>query len=313
MTTAATDLFPPLEPYATGYLRVDDTHELYWEECGNPQGVPVLYLHGGPGARIAPVHRRFFDPEAYRILLFDQRGCGYSRPTGELKNNDTPHLIADIETLRTHWGVEKWHVFGGSWGSTLALAYAEAYPQRVSALMLRGIFLLRKWEIDWFLKGMAALFPDLNEKLLNYLPADQRADPLPAYYDLMTNPDPAIHTPAAYEWSSYEVQTSTLLPTLVMPDPVKDLTMARIEAHFFKNSLFEPDDKLLRDVDKIRHIPGIIVQGRYDVVCPAVSSYDLHKAWPEAEYVIVPDAGHSALEPGIRRELVRATEKFKTL
>jgi len=315
MNAPAIDLFPPLVPNATGFLKVDETHELYWEECGNPNGKPIVFLHGGPGGRVAPIHRRFFDPTAYRIFLFDQRGCGFSKPTGELKNNTTPHLIADIEKLRELWGIEAWHVFGGSWGSTLALAYAQTHPERVTALVLRGIFLLRQWEIDWFLKGMAAFFPEANERLLAHLPPHLRDNPLQAYYTLLCDPDPAIHMPAATLWSWYEGQSSTLMPTIGsgMPDPVKDLTMSRIEAHYFMHNLFKPDDKLLQDVHKIQHIPAVIVQGRYDMVCPPASAYALHQAWPEAQYIVVPDAGHSALEPGIRRALVQATEQFKTL
>lgn len=313
----ALDFYPPIEPNRSGLLAVDAPHQLYWEECGNPDGQPVLFLHGGPGAGCSPLHRRFFDPAHYRIFLFDQRGAGRSTPHGELSNNTTPHLIADIEKLRVLWGVEKWHVFGGSWGSTLALAYAEAHPERVSALMLRGIFILRKWEIDWFLKGLSIMAPAANDKLLALLPPEQRNDPLPHFYKLLADPDPKVHMPIAQAWCAYELTTSTLLPdpnaALRAEDPILALGMARMEAHYFTHSLFEPDDKLLRDIGKIRHIPAVIVQGQYDLVCPPRSAHDLHLAWPEAEYIVVPDAGHSAFEPGIKAALLAAAEKFKAM
>lgn len=310
------DLFPHIEPYRAGHLPVDDLHKLYWEESGNPRGKPIVFLHGGPGAPSNPVYRRFFDPAAYRIIIFDQRGVGQSKPFGETRDNTTKHLIADLEKLREFFKVEKWHLFGGSWGSTLALAYAQEHPSRVSGMIMRGIFLFRRWEIEWFFKGMGAVFPDANEKFLAYLPPHQRADPLKGYYPLLMNGDPAVHMPAATLWTWYETVCSSLLPVppeMIAPDPIRDLGMARMEAHYFTHSLFEPDNKLLRDIPKIRHIPAVLIQGRYDMVCPATSAWDLHKAWPESELIIVPDAGHSALEPSIRSELVKATEKFKTL
>jgi proline iminopeptidase len=311
------DLFPPIEPYANGTLKVDDLHEIYWERCGNPQGYPVVFLHGGPGWACSDVHRRFFDPAYYNIHLFDQRGAGRSRPLGEIRQNNTNLLIADIEQLRKKWRVDKWHVFGGSWGSTLALAYAQTHPEAVSALILRGIFLLRRADIVWFLTQVREIWPEHGRMLLDPLSEAERADVIEAYYQRLTNPDPAIHMPAAMAWVKYEIATSSLLQTQERLETVQPgaltLSQALMEAHYFRNNLFEPDDKLLRDVGKIRHIPATIVQGRYDLVCPLRSADDLHNAWPEAEYVVVPDAGHSALEPGIRRALVAATEKLKAI
>jgi proline iminopeptidase len=311
------DLFPEIEPYETGRLPLDDVHTMYWEQSGNPKGLPALFLHGGPGAGAKPVHRRFFDPAAYRIVVFDQRGAGRSTPLGSLEDNTTPHLVADIERLREHLGIERWLVFGGSWGSTLALAYAEAHPERVVALVLRGIFLCRPSEIDWFLSGMDEIFPEHWRAFATFLPEAERHELLASYYRRLTDPDPAIHMPAARAWSTYEGACSTLLPN---PDTVKTfgedvmaLGLARIEAHYFSNDSFLEPNQLLRDVDRIRKIPARIVQGRYDMVCPIRSAQDLHEAWPEAQYTVVPDAGHNALEPGIRAALVQATEAFKTL
>lgn len=314
---ALNDFFPPIEPYASGFLTADRPHEIYWEQCGNPDGYPILFLHGGPGAGCSSTHRRFFDPVHYNICLFDQRGSGRSRPHGELSHNTTGHLIRDIEVLREVWGIKKWHVFGGSWGSTLALAYAQTHPERVTALVLRGIFLLRKWEIDWFLTQIGRIWPEVERPLLEHLPEAGRGNILESYYQRLINPDPAIHMPAARIWSVYEGATSSLIPNpdiiAQCAEDVHALGMARMEAHYFRNNLFEPDDKLLREVAKIRHIPAVIVQGRYDLVCPLRSADDLHRAWPEAEYVVIPDAGHSAMEPGIRSALISATEKFKSI
>jgi proline iminopeptidase len=310
-----TDLYPPIEPHAAGMLRVDSRHQVYWEESGNPRGVPVLFLHGGPGAGATPAHRRFFDPNFYRIVILDQRGAGRSLPHGELVDNTTPLLIQDIEAVRKHRGIDQWHVFGGSWGSTLALAYAEAHPDRVRALILRGIFLCRKSEIDWFLYGIRNVFPEAWRAFSGFLPADERGDLLGSYYRRLIDPDPAVHMPAARAWSVYEGACSTLLPS---PETVTAfgedrmaLGLARIEAHYFKHDIFLPENSLLANVDRIRRIPATIVQGRYDMVCPTVTADDLTRAWPEADYVIVPDAGHSAMEPGIRAALVAAMEKLK--
>lgn len=311
------ELYPPLEPFRTGMLALDGIHTMYWEQSGNPQGVPVLFLHGGPGAGSAPNHRRFFDPAHYRIVVFDQRGAGRSTPLGELRNNTTPLLIEDIERLRRHLGIARWLVFGGSWGSTLALAYGEAHPERCTGFVLRGIFLCRGSEIDWFLYGLRNIFPEAWQTFAGTVSVPEQADLLTAFHQRLTDPDPAVHMPAARAWSSYEGSCSTLMPS---PDTVAyfasdvvALGLARIEAHYFRHDIFLPRNSLLDHVGRIRHLPAVIIQGRYDAVCPAVSAHDLHCAWPEAEYIVVPAAGHAAWEPGICAELVRATERFKSL
>lgn len=310
------ELYPEIEPYNAGMLELDGLHRMYWEESGNPKGKPVVFLHGGPGAGSAPAHRRFFDPAHYRIVIFDQRGAGRSTPLGEVRDNTTPHLITDIEKLRKHLGIDRWLVFGGSWGSTLALAYGEAHPQRCTGLILRGIFLCRKSEIDWFLYGLKNLFPEAWRAFAGVIPPAERGDLLAAYHKRLTNPDPGAHMPAARAWSVYEGSCSTLLPSAetvaYFAGDVVALGLARIEAHYFTNDIFLPENSLLDNIDRIRNIPGVIVQGRYDAVCPIISADDVHRAWPEAEYIIVPDAGHSAWEPSICAELVKATEKFKT-
>src|SRR5229473_1047405 len=314
---AVSGLFPEIEPRASGMLRLDATHSMYWEQSGDPAGIPVVFLHGGPGAGSTPKHRRFFDPGAYRIVVYDQRGAGRSTPLGELRDNTTPHLVADLETLRRHLGVERWVVFGGSWGSTLAIAYAEAHPERCRALVLRGIFLCRRSEIDWFLYGMVNVFPEPWRAFAEFIPAPERKDLLAAYWTRLADPDPAVHLPAARAWSSYEGACSTLLPS---PETVAAfgedrmaLGLARIEAHYFLHNVIPPQHDLLNRIHRIRHIPAIIVQGRYDMVCPIVSADELARAWPEAEYLVVPDAGHSAMEPGIRARLVGATEKLRRI
>jgi len=311
-----TELYPEIEPYATGMLKLDAVHSMYWEQSGNPDGEPVLFLHGGPGAGAAPAHRRFFDPGHYRIVIFDQRGAGRSTPLGELRENTTPHLIADIERLREHLGVERWLVFGGSWGSTLALAYGEAHPGRCAGFILRGVFLCRRSEINWFLYGLRALFPEPWRVFAGVIPEAERGDLLAAYHRRLTDPDPAVHMAAARAWSTYEGACSTLLPS---PETVSyfagdgvALGLARIEAHYFSNDIFLPENSLLENIARVRHLPCTIVQGRYDAVCPIATADEVHRAWPEAEYIVVPDAGHSAWEPGISAELVRATERFKT-
>lgn len=309
------ELYPDIEPFGTGMLELDARHRMYWEQCGNPQGQPVVFLHGGPGAGSAPAHRRFFDPVHYRIIIFDQRGAGRSTPLGEICDNTTLHLIADIERLRNHLGIARWLVFGGSWGSTLALAYAEAHPERCTGLILRGIFLCRRSEIDWFLYGLKNLFPEAWHAFAGAIPAAERGDLLSAYHRRLTDADPGVHMPAARAWSVYEGSCSTLLPSpetvAYFAGDVVALGLARIEAHYFINDIFLPENALLENIARIRNIPGIIIQGRYDAVCPIVSADDVHRAWPEAEYIIVPDAGHSAWEPGIASELVKATERFK--
>jgi len=308
-------LYPALAPLRSGRLALDALHTMHWEESGNALGVPVVFLHGGPGGGSAPDHRRYFDPRFYRIIVYDQRGAGASTPLGELTDNTTPHLIADLERLRGHLGVEKWLLFGGSWGSTLAIAYAEAHADRVLGLVLRGIFLCRPQEIRWFLYDMRFLFPEAWHAFAGFLPPAERDDLLGAYHRRLTNADPAVHLPAAHSWSRYESSCSTLLPD---PDLVAHfdedavaLAIARIEAHYFANHIFLRDNALLADIDRIRHLPCTVVQGRYDAVCPIMSADDLHRAWPEADYIVVPDAGHSAREPGIARQLVAATNRFR--
>ena len=311
------ELYPDIEPNASGFLELGGRHRMYWEECGNPRGAPVVFLHGGPGAGSAPAHRRFFDPAHYRIVVYDQRGAGRSRPLGELTDNTTPLLVEDLERLRRHLAIERWLVFGGSWGSTLALAYAVAHPGRCTGLILRGIFLCRRSEIDWFLYGVRNLFPEAWAAFAGHVPETERGDLLHAYHRRLTDPDPAVHMPAARAWSVYEGSCSTLLssPETVayFAGDVVALGLARIEAHYFVNDIFLPQNALLEGVSQLRGVPGVIVQGRYDAVCPIVTADELHRAWPEAEYVVVPDAGHSAWEPGICAELVRATERFKTV
>jgi proline iminopeptidase len=309
------DLFPPLEPYASGMLRLDGLHSMYWEQSGNPSGIPAVFLHGGPGAGATSTHRRFFDPDGYRIVIFDQRGAGRSTPLGATKDNSLDHLVADMELLRIHLGIERWLLFGGSWGSTLALAYAEAHPERCSGIVLRGIFLCRRAEIDWFLYGMRTVFPEAWRAFAGHVPEAERGDLLAAYCRRLADPDPAVHLAAARAWSSYEGSCSTLLPS---PDTVAAfgeermaLGLARIEAHFFRYNLIPPERDLVAGAHHIRSIPGTIVQGRYDMVCPIVSADELARAWPEVEYLIVPDAGHSAMEPGIRAALVAAIERHR--
>jgi len=311
----ALPLYPAAESRAGGFLPVGGVHRLYWEESGNAGGVPVVFLHGGPGAGASPVHRQFFDPSHYRIVIFDQRGAGRSTPLGSLEDNTTPDLVADMERLREHLGIGRWIVFGGSWGSTLALAYAEHHPERCLALVLRGIFLGRPVEIDWFLHGIRNVFPEAWRDFSEFIPAQERGDLLAAYHRRLVDPDPAVHLPAARRWSVYEGSCSTLLPNpALVADFATDrvaLGLARIEAHYFVNRLFLPDDFLLANIDRVRHIPAVIVQGRYDAVCPPVTADELHRAWPEAGYHVAPDAGHSAFEPGIRTLLVRAMDGFR--
>jgi proline iminopeptidase len=314
---ARSELYPEIQPYETGMLPVGSLHQIYWEQVGKPNGVPVVFLHGGPGAGANPTHRRFFDPGHYRAIIFDQRGSGRSRPLGETRENTTPLLVDDIEALRRKLGIERWIVFGGSWGSTLALAYAEAHPERCLALVLRGIFLCRRSEIDWFLYGIRTFFPEHWRIFAGHIPEAERGDLLKAYYKLLLDPDPAVHMPAARIWSTYEGACSTLLPSAetvaAFGSDVMALGLARMEAHYFVNDIFLPENSLLANVGRIRKIPAVIVQGRYDMVCPLVSADDLHHAWPEAEYTVVPDAGHSALEPSIRSRLIDAMERFKTM
>jgi proline iminopeptidase len=315
---AAGDFYPAIKPYNSGFLRVSPVHEIYYEESGAPAGKPVVFLHGGPGGGTDAKMRRFFDPRRYRIVLFDQRGCGRSRPSASLVDNTTWHLVSDIETIRQHLKIDRWQVFGGSWGSTLALAYAQKHPDRVTELVLRGIFLVRRWELEWFYQdpgGAAALFPDLWEHYLAPLTAEERKDCISAYYRRLTSEDSNILLEAARAWSIWE---SALSYMKLNKDYVKRAgdaefaaAFARIECHYFTNGAFlERESQLLDDVDRIRHIPTTIVQGRFDVVCPMRSAWDLHKRWPEADFRVMPDSGHSAFEPSTARELIVATDRY---
>lgn len=311
--------FPEIEPYKTGRLKVSDLHEIYFEEVGNPKGSPVLFIHGGPGGGVSPDHRRYYDPNHYRIILFDQRGCGQSTPHAELKENTTWDLIKDIEKLRAHVGIEKWIVFGGSWGSTLSLLYAETHPERVKGLILRGIFLCRKQEIDWFYQdGASHVFPEAWEKYLAAIPKEEHGDLVAAYHKRLTSPDKSTRLAAAKAWSVWEGSTSCLFQEPNFIDDFGDdefaEAFARIECQYFTNGIWmRNDNQILEDVYKIRHIPCEIVHGRYDMVCPVENAYDLKKAWPEANLRITPDAGHAAKEPGNLAGLVAATEKFKSI
>jgi proline iminopeptidase len=316
-STAARGLYPAIEPYQSGLLRVSPTHEIYWEQCGNPNGKPALFVHGGPGAGAGSQSRRFFDPQAYRIIVFDQRGCGRSRPAASLEDNTTWHLVSDMEQLRTHLGIERWLVFGGSWGSTLALAYAQTHPTRVSELVLRGIFLLRHWELQWFYQqGASAIYPERYADYIAAIPVDERHDLVNAFYKRLVSNDYAQQLAAARAWAIWEAATSFLKPDDAninnWGEPDFAITVARIECHYFINKgFFSSDDHLLKNMDAIRHIPAVIVQGRYDVVCPMQSAWELHQAWPEAQFHVTPDAGHSAFEPGNTDALVSATDGFR--
>ncbi len=302
------ELYPPIRPYATGGLVLDDVHTMHWDCAGNPDGIPVVVVHGGPGAGSQPVHRRFFDPEVYRIILYDQRGAGKSTPLGECRDNTTPRLIEDMERLRTHLGVDDWAVFGGSWGSTLALAYGQAHPRRCRALVLRGIFLCRDSEIDWFLYGMKTIFPEAWRAFAGGVPEDERDDLLTAYHRRLMDPEPAVYLPAARRWGAYEGSCSTLLPSRETVDAMASdevaIGLAKIEAHYFKNKIFLPENDLLNNIGRLAQVPGFIVQGRYDIVCPPITADELARAWPQADYQIIDDAGHAASEPGIRGALV---------
>ena len=309
-------LYDPIEPFDTGRLKVSPIHEIYYEQCGNPQGKPVVFLHGGPGGGISSDYRRYFDPKIYRVVLFDQRGSGKSTPHASIEANTTWDLVLDIERLREHLNIRHWQVFGGSWGSTLALAYAETHPDRVRELVLRGIFLCRPKEIRWFYQeGASEIFPDVWEEYLKVIPENERADMVSAYHRRLTSDDQAVRLEAARAWSIWEGSTSRLFfdPAMIekFADPEFALAFARIECHYFmNNAFFSSDNYLIENVGPIRPIPAVIVQGRYDVVCPVKSAWDLHRAWPEAQLNIIPDAGHSISEPGIIDALVRATDQF---
>ncbi|HEY3326231.1 MAG TPA: prolyl aminopeptidase [Novimethylophilus sp.] len=308
-------IFPAIEPYSSGWIQTSSVHKFYYEECGNPAGAPVIVLHGGPGSGCTPAQRRFFDPAHYRVVLFDQRGCGRSEPAGCTENNTTQDLIADIECLRQHLDIGKWLVFGGSWGSTLALAYAATYPQHICGMVLRGIFLARSNELDWFLHQARHIFPETWEQFVSALAPEEQTDILTAYAHRISNDDASLHIPAARIWSAYETSIMTLLPTEPSSTPLTDaaiLARARIQLHYLTNGCFISDTPLLDQVQSFRHIPAAIIQGRYDMVCPILSAHELHKAWPETDFHIVPDAGHAAFEPGIAAALIQATERFKS-
>lgn len=311
--------YPPIAPYRTGHLDVGSNHSLYWEESGNPKGVPVIFLHGGPGSMTNEGHRSFFNPDLYRIILFDQRGCGDSTPHAELNFNTTWDLVSDIEKLRTFLDVDTAVIFGGSWGSTLALAYAESHPDKVKALILRGIFLGRKKELRWFYQfGAHHIFTDQWEKFIDQIPLDERDDMIKAYYKRLTSKDDAIRTKAARSWTAWEsVNLRLIFDPALFAEFMEDFhadALSRIECHYFLNHcFFKTDNWLIENVDKIRHIPAVIVQGRYDMVCPFESAWELHKAWPEAKLEIIPDAGHTASEPGILNALISATDYFGNL
>jgi proline iminopeptidase len=311
-----TRLYPEIEPYNSGKLSVSGEHSIYWEESGNPKGKPVVFLHGGPGGGTEPKHRRFFDPARYRIVLFDQRGCGKSTPHASLEDNTTWHLVDDIEALREHLKIEKWQVFGGSWGSTLGLAYAQKHADRVAELVLRGIFTFAQDEMDWFYRdGTRVLFPDAYDQFMAALPESERDDPVASYHRRLTSDDRATREAAARAWSMWECRVATLIPDDDLIAHCEDasftLAFARIECHYFVNNGFlDTPTQLVDEVAKIRHIPGVIVHGRYDVICPARNAWRLHKAWPESKLVLVPSAGHSANEPGIVKALIDATDRF---
>jgi proline iminopeptidase len=306
--TRSGDLYPSIEPHRTGRLAVDDIHDLYWEECGNPNGVPVLFLHGGPGAGCSPEHRRFFDPKYYRIVLFDQRGAGRSTPHGEITNNTTPHLVSDIEALRALLQISAWHVFGGSWGSTLALAYAQTHPQPCLSLTLRGIFLLQASEVDWFLHGLRHFAPRAWEQFVGFLPESLRGDICDGYWTQLNHELPEVRHAAANSWASYEARSVSLRANAAVALSAaashSAVGLARLEVHYMRSNQFVPNDALLRGVQRIRHIPCAIVQGKYDLLCPPITAVALHSAWPESTLQIIDDAGHSAFEPGTRAALV---------
>lgn len=308
-------LYPKIKPYNQEFLKVSDLHTIYFEECGNPKGKPVVLVHGGPGGGVQPSYRRYFNPDKYRVILVDQRGCGQSTPFAELEGNTTQHLIEDFEKIRKKLGIDKWMVFGGSWGSTLGLAYAQEYPSVVTELVLRGIFFGRTKEISWMYQyGASEVFPDMWEKYVEPIPVEQRHDFLSAYHKILTGDDEALMQKAAIAWSVWEASISKLLmdkeSILRYAGDKFSLAFARIECHFFKNRLFLEEAQLLKNAHKITNIPGVIVQGRYDMVCPTTSAWDLHKAWPRAKLEIISDAGHSMSEPGIIEALVKATDSF---
>jgi len=311
------EFYPKITPYSSGFLDIDKTHSLYWEQSGNPDGIPIIVLHGGPGEGSSAASRRFFDPEHYRIILLDQRGAGRSQPLGSIENNSLKHLVSDLEKLRKHLRISKWHLFGGSWGSTLALSYAIKYPNKCISMILRSIFLLSQKEIDWYLYGMKTFYPEAWKKFSEFIPKEERNDLLGAYYKRLYNKEPHISMDAAQKWYVYECACSSFIPktgTLYSENQYHHaLAMAKLEAHFYKNEILPPEKAIINYIDKIRHIPAIIIQGRYDVICPINTAYDLHQEWPEADLVIVPDGGHSATDPSVKSSLINASEQMKNL
>jgi proline iminopeptidase len=306
--------YSEITPYRTGRMSVDGGHTVCWEACGNPDGIPVIFLHGGPGAGCSPIHRRFFDPHLYNVILLDQRGCGRSTPHAEIADNSTDHLIADIEQLRTELGIQAWLAFGGSWGSTLALAYGQAHPDRCLGFVLRGIFLGSAWEIEWFLYGMGHFFPEAWRRFTQHLPEAERGDLLANYHRRLLDPDPGVHLPAARHWNQYETDCVSLVPDERTP-PFSDtdhraLPLSRLEAHYFTNGVFRDEGALLDRMERIAHLPCVIIQGRYDMICPPRTAHALVARWPDAKLEMAPTAGHSAMEPGIRSVLISATDEF---
>ena len=313
------DLYPSIEPYHQGKLQVSELHTIHYEESGNAVGQPVIFLHGGPGGGISPMYRQYFDPQRWRIVIFDQRGCGQSTPYAELRENTTWDLVSDIEQLRQHLKIDRWVVFGGSWGSTLSLAYAQTHPDRCKGLILRGIFMLRPQEIRWFYQeGANYIYPDAWQEYLKPIPLNERDDLLSAYYRRLTSKDPSVRLEAAKAWSIWEASTSKLIPSTVSKQRFGQAefaeAFARIECHYFVNrGFFEKENQLLENIDRIRHLPAVIVQGRYDVVCPMITAWELHQAWQSAEFMVIDDAGHSVSEPGIKDALIRASDRFAAL
>ena len=308
-------LYPDIESYTNGFIDLDGHHQMYWEISGNPEGLPVVFLHGGPGAGASPLHRRFFDPNYYKIIIFDQRGSGRSIPFADITANTTQHLVSDMESLRQYLKIDKWLVFGGSWGSSLALCYGIEYPDRVLGFILRGLFLCSRHELDWFLDGIKTVFPKEWEDFRNFLPNNEREEILNSYFARLINTDTDIHGPAACAWTNFEAACSTLLPKVyrkLEPNSrQRFLALARIEAHYFKNRFFLSDNYFYKNLDKIIRIPATVVQGRYDMVCPMVTAYDLVERWPKAKLIVIPDAGHSAMDPSLKSGLIATTEYFK--
>ena len=313
------ELYPPIEPYDQGKLKVSDLHTIHYEQSGNPQGKPVIFLHGGPGGGITPMYRQYFDPQKWRIIIFAQRGCGQSTPYAELRENTTWDLVSDIEKIRDHLGIDKWVVFGGSWGSTLALAYSQTHPDSCKGLILRGIFMLRSKEIRWFYQeGASNIYPDAWQKYLQPIPPAEQHDLLSAYYQRLNSKDRKIRLEAAIAWSVWEASTSKLIPSVQTQQRFGEAkfaeAFARIECHYFVNKGFlRTENQLLENIECIRHLPGVIVQGRYDVVCPMITAWELHQVWQEAEFIVIPDAGHSVSEPGIKTALIEASDRFADL